>query len=276
MQVNGAGQRPRTVVEGRCWTARLLYSPRCTGPSVPSRGRKAHGVVDAVHRPLKSARVAEDRCGCCTLLLHCSGHGNPRPVIRRLRSRIPILQAEMVANYERLSTLIGAMLGGSISLLLNRQQMRFEHTQRRESELEGRHRQSVDRRFQSYSDFLTSSRIYRDSIRSFIGEDASSITQINEYAQAANSASALVFLVTESADTHDACRLAVSTIGTIQTEMHRLNARADWRDLNKQMADTLRRFQVAARDELGVRGVDPSEILTRRTQPSDGPDSYDE
>jgi hypothetical protein len=173
------------------------------------------------------------------------------------------------------TTLVGGILGGSISLLLNRQQMRFEHMQRRESELEGRYSQSVDRRFRAYSDFMTSSRTYRDSLRSLIDADVRDMARIDEYAQAANSASALVFLVTESPHTHEACRSAVSTIGGIQTALHHRHPRINWSDLNRQMADALRRFQVAARTELGVEGVDSVEILTRRTQPSSGSDSND-
>jgi hypothetical protein len=168
------------------------------------------------------------------------------------------------------TTLAGAVLGGSISLVLNRQQMKFEHVQRQESAQEERYRRSVDRRFEAYSDFLTRSRTFRNSIRPLAVRNGPKpdIASINEYGQAAHTASALVFLTTESAATHDACRLAVTTMSRIQAALNDTASRSNvmkWPGLNREMADVLRQFQVAARAELGVDGVEPSSILTHRS-----------
>lgn len=114
--------------------------------------------------------------------------------------------------------------------------MKFEQAQRRETALEERYRQGLDRRFE---------------------------------AQSAYNSSAFVFLVTESAATHDACRLTISTVSEIQAYLHDTNSHPmvnRGSGLNRKIADNLRQFQVAARAELEVGGIETSEILMRRSE----------
>lgn len=172
------------------------------------------------------------------------------------------------------TTFAGAMLGGSISLMLNRQQMRFAKAERQEEALEERYRRSVDRRFGAYSEFLTHTRIFRDSIRLFMTRSGtkSDITQIDHYVQSAHTASALVFLATESVATYDACRLVLSTMSRIQAIVHDPESSKDateWADLNREMASVMRQFQVSARTELGVSGVEASAMLLAPKEPKE-------
>src|SRR5690348_7611063 len=64
-------------------------------------------------------------------------------------------------------TLLGVALGGVISLVLNRQQMRDARVQREEEEKRQQHRASLDRRFQAYADFMTRARSYRNVVRDY-------------------------------------------------------------------------------------------------------------
>lgn len=169
------------------------------------------------------------------------------------------------------TTLAGGLLGGSITLVVSRQQMRFAQIQRREVAQEESDRRSLDRRFQAYTEFLTRARTYRDSIRLSSEQPGPLLTaaQIDEYAQSVDTASAFVFLVTESSATYDACRSIMRALGEIQTRLHDLSAKHSvdqWSGLNAKMADALREFQVAARAELGVSGVEQQAILTQRAE----------
>lgn len=165
------------------------------------------------------------------------------------------------------TTLAGGLLGGTITLVANHQQMKSAQVQRQEIVLEENYRRSVDRRFQAYTEFLTRARTYRDSIRaSNTGSGPRlSTNQIDEYALSADTASAFVYLVSESSTTYVACGAIMRALGEIQTELHKHPDMrvSKWQDLSDKMADALRQFQVAARAELKVGGIEPTAILTR-------------
>jgi hypothetical protein len=171
------------------------------------------------------------------------------------------------------TTLAGGLLGGSITLMVSRQQMKFAQVQRREVATEENNRRSVDRRFQAYSEFLTRARTYRDSIRPANLQSGPILSgrQIDEYARSADTASAFVYLVTESQTTYEACSSVMRALGAIQAKLHSHPDQSmvdQWSGLNTKMADALRQFQVAARAELNVGGVEQSIILTRGSEAS--------
>jgi hypothetical protein len=164
------------------------------------------------------------------------------------------------------TTLIGAGLGGAISLALSRQQIRDARMQRAEDDLRLKRRRSEDRRFDAYTQFSLALRSYRDIIRAL--EDQSmaevSVGDIDALAKSVNGTSGIVFLIVESEMTYQACRAIVEAVLKAQTALNnRDRSRALWAELNTEIAQHVRELQVAARDELGIGGIDRSTILTR-------------
>ncbi len=161
------------------------------------------------------------------------------------------------------TTLAGAVLGGAISLLLNRQQMREARRQRQEEEARERRRRSADRRFGAYADFLTRARSFRNAAETFYLQPRRnpSLKEIDSLLQSANDASALVFLVVEDHATYEACRHVLRALSRAQAVIHRIGApgSADpWDELNVMLGRATREFQNAARNELDVAGpADP-------------------
>lgn len=171
------------------------------------------------------------------------------------------------------TTLAGAALGGTISFVLNRQQIRDARAQRVEEDLRIRHRRSTDRRFDAFSGFFTNARSYRTALRPFAEESASkfSVQEMDALARAADSASSLVFIVLESEKTYRACRQIVDAIDKTQKILRdgtQLTS-DEWLDRGSQMAQLLRSFQIAIREELGVGGIEESLILYRKVQPKE-------
>jgi hypothetical protein len=183
------------------------------------------------------------------------------------------------------TTLAGAGLGGAISLALNRQQMRDAREQRAEEDERLKHRRSEDRRFDAYTNFSTYLRSYRDSIRGLEDPSADqvSVEHIDACARSVNTASALVFFSVESQMTYEACRAVIRAILDAQTALHNGDrSQVLWAERNIEISAFVREFQIAARDELGVGGIDRSvffgrKILTaqRRRQDEDMTDSLD-
>jgi hypothetical protein len=166
------------------------------------------------------------------------------------------------------TTLAGAALAGAISLALNRQQIKDAREQRAEEDRRNRRRRREDRRFEAYADFATQARAYRDAIRPLVAAPVSQelIEKLDELARLVNTASAFVFLIVESIPTYDTCRSIVMLIGNIQAGLHSAGPgqqRSQWAEANNNLANLLREFQVAVRDELEVIGIDRSVILDR-------------
>jgi hypothetical protein len=157
------------------------------------------------------------------------------------------------------TTLAGAVLGGAISFLLSRQQMREARRQRQEEDARERRRRSADRRFEAYADFLTRARSFRNAAESFYlrpRRDAP-LKEIDSLLQAANDASALVFLVVEDNATYKACRHVLRALSRARVVIHDIEppGPADpWDELNGVLGRATREFQNAARNELGVAG----------------------
>lgn len=89
---------------------------------------------------------------------------------------------------------------------------------------------------------------------------------IDDIARSAHTASSLVFLVVESPQTYQACRAIVSSISSAQSLLRdhdSYSADGPWSTINSEIAGLLREFQAAAREELGIVGVDRSQILDR-------------
>jgi hypothetical protein len=146
-----------------------------------------------------------------------------------------------------LITLAGAALGGAISYLLSRQQIKEARERRREDERWERARRSTERRFDFYADFLTHARQYRNAIwpPAHPGTGLSvSLHEIDDLFRAADTASTLVFLVNESRATQEACIKLMLTMGKTSEDLHaHESAPADiqWKELNQGMSRAMRK-----------------------------------
>lgn len=157
-----------------------------------------------------------------------------------------------------LTTLAGAVVGGTISYFLSRQQIREARAQRLEAERSEQIRRSVERRLDIYADFLTHARNYRNAIRRPSHPESGPslpLQEIGDLARAADAAGSLVHLVNQSRQTAAACGDVMRTIGEASGALHALDADmtgAPWTELGEKMGDVLRQFQLAARAELGI------------------------
>ena len=93
------------------------------------------------------------------------------------------------------TTLIGAALGGSISFIVSRQQIKSAWIQRAADAAEERNRRSEDRRFTAYSEFITRARSSRNALRAYYQHSGSrpSIKELDTVLQSAQDSSTLVF-----------------------------------------------------------------------------------
>jgi len=150
--------------------------------------------------------------------------------------------------------LLGAVVGGYATYMATKRQLLAAvETDRR------------GRKLDAYVDFLKCARSYRNAIRPSVITKAD-IRDVDVLAQAAFTAGSFVFLVAESPETLHACRRILSAIGDSRDRLHDLNHsshEAHWPGANEAMELSLRQFQVAVREELGVRGVEKSWILAR-------------
>jgi len=157
------------------------------------------------------------------------------------------------------TTLAGGLLGGAISILVSRQQAREARRQRAEDDLREQRRRSEDRRYAVYSEFLTQARSFRNAVEAHYAHRRGKpgVTEIGSLLQNANDASALVFLVVESQETYEGCRAvlrALSRARELLQEAGKQPAADPWEELNALLGQAIRRFQNAARGELGVSG----------------------
>jgi hypothetical protein len=151
------------------------------------------------------------------------------------------------------------VLGGAISFLLSRQQVREARRQREEDDTREYRRRSMDRRFAAYADFLTRARSFRNAVEAYYSQPGHgpSLAEVDALLQSANDASALVFLVLESEQTYDGCREVLRALKSARGVIHETGpgAAADpWPDLNLLLGRTTREFQNSVRNELGVSG----------------------
>ena len=167
------------------------------------------------------------------------------------------------------TTLAGAGLGGAISFLLSRQQMREARRQRQEEDAREHRRRSADRRFEAYADFLTRARSFRNAVEAYYLQSGHkpSLKEIDSLLQSANDASALVFLVVEDDATYEGCRTVLRALSRARKVIHGIEKpeSADpWDELNIMLGRATREFQNAARDELEVAGpAEPWEDAAR-------------
>jgi hypothetical protein len=155
------------------------------------------------------------------------------------------------------TTLLGALLGGAISLVLSRQQIKASRAQQEADRASENYQRNVERRFQVYSDFLIRSRSLRNALEAYYlpSDQTPSMDTINDLLRSAQDTAALVFLVTESEEVYKACRDVLRALSSAQAVVHSLKKPADpWRKLNLDLGRTIRTFQVGARHELGVSG----------------------
>ena len=156
--------------------------------------------------------------------------------------------------------LAGTALGGAISFVLSRQQIKDARQQRAEEFQRQGQRRSADRRYEAYADFLAHVLSFRNAIRGYRDKQAPGYPEVlNTLARSAHDAAALAFLMVESARTYDTLRNAVSTMSRIQGFLPDFGSPAShdhWLELNHDMSKALREFQTAARDELGIGEFD--------------------
>jgi hypothetical protein len=157
------------------------------------------------------------------------------------------------------TTLIGAALGGSISFVVNRQQLKSEWMQREVDAAREQRIRSEDRRFAAYSEFITRARSCRNSLGAYYQhpDNKPSIKHLDTLLQAAQDASSLVFLVVGSDEAYEACREVVRSLEAAQEVLHvkrPSNADNPWTELNPMLGKSTRTFQNAVRTELGVTG----------------------
>ena len=157
------------------------------------------------------------------------------------------------------TTLVGAALGGAISFVLSRQQLKDARLQRKEEATREQRRRSEDRRFQAYSDFLTRARSYRNAVQAYYlhADNRPSLDQIDALLHAANDASALVFLLVESKGTYEGCIAVLQALWRAQTIIHHIepsSADDPWTEINNELGRSTREFQNSAKSELGVSG----------------------
>ena len=156
------------------------------------------------------------------------------------------------------TTLLGAALGGAISFVLSRQQIKASQIQQEADRANQSYQRNVERRFQVYSDYLIRSRSFRNALQAYYlrSDHKPSIEAIDEILHSAQDAAALVFLVVESEDAYKACVDVLRALGEAQAAVHDLKPSKDnpWRKLNVNLGRSTRNFQVAARRELGVTG----------------------
>jgi hypothetical protein len=151
------------------------------------------------------------------------------------------------------------MLGGAISFLLSRQQMGEARRQREEEDAREHRRRSMDRRFAAYADFLTRARSFRNAVEAYYAQPGHgpSLAEVDSALQSANDASALVFLVMESEQTYEGCRVVLRALRSARSVIHETEPGAapdPWPDLNVLLGRTTREFQNSVRNELGVSG----------------------
>jgi hypothetical protein len=157
------------------------------------------------------------------------------------------------------TTLLGAVIGGAISFLLSRQQVQEARRQRLEDGRNDDRRRSADRRFQAYADFLTRTRSFRNAAEAYYQNRGRrpSLSEVDALFQAANDASALVFLVVESEATYQGCRNALRALGKARATIHDADqgkTKEPWPDLSALLGEAIREFQNSARIELEVSG----------------------
>lgn len=120
----------------------------------------------------------------------------------------------------------------------------------------------------AYAAFITGARSYRNALRPLEKRPATDISrsELDGLAAVADNAASLVFIVLRSEATYHSCRAIVSAINRTQDALHRVDTvltNSQRVSINNDMAQLLREFQVAVRDELEVTGIESSVILSR-------------
>jgi hypothetical protein len=132
-----------------------------------------------------------------------------------------------------------------------------------------------ERQAAAYAAFMTNARAYRNALRPLAeGQPGLSPGDLDRLAAAIDSAGALVFILLQDLDTYNVCSAIVSAMRSTQTTLHEGSvpiSKERAAELNDKMANLLREFQITARNELGVRGIEPAIILSRNQKTSSSP-----
>jgi hypothetical protein len=157
------------------------------------------------------------------------------------------------------TTLIGATLGGSISVIVSRQQIKSAWKQREADVAQERNRRSEDRRFAAYSDFLSRARSSRNALGAYYlqSDHQPPVKELDALLQAARDSSTLVFLLVESEEAYAGCLDVVRALGVALGVLHGTKSTSTddpWHELDALLGSSTRRFQNAVQTELGVTG----------------------
>ena len=157
-----------------------------------------------------------------------------------------------------IATLSGAAIGGAISLVISRQQLKAADAQRAKDAERDRHSRSIERRLSAYGDFLDKTRTFRNALRPYGYQPVPLLApkDISALARSAQAASPTAFLVVESRRTRAALGELMKELRDIQRVLD--DDRSDpadkpWPDLNERIKSALDKFEDAARQELEVR-----------------------
>lgn len=133
--------------------------------------------------------------------------------------------------------MIGAALGGSISFIVSRQQIKSAWMQREADAAQEQNRRSEDRRFAAYSEFITRARSCRNAVGAYYlhSDNRPSIKELDALLQGARDSSTLGFLVVESEEAYEGCRAVVRSLGVVQAVLRGLRSSSTdnpWNELN--------------------------------------------
>jgi hypothetical protein len=157
--------------------------------------------------------------------------------------------------------LLGVVLGGAVSFVLSRQQIKDARAQRVDEAARERDKRSEDRRIQAYSAFLTLVRSFRNALMNYYSRPQGKVTLdvLHELMREADDASALVFFVVETPEVYDACRAVLRAMEKALDIVQNVDSDSPkdvQQELRGLIGSALRDFQISARGELGfVRGV---------------------
>jgi hypothetical protein len=170
--------------------------------------------------------------------------------------------------------LVGVALGGLVSLAVSRQQIREARSVRADEASQERHRQSVDRRFRAFSEFITRHRAARGMLQFYYSqlEGKPSLGDISKVLRSARDSAAMTFLVLETERTYEACRGVLRALEQAQNIVYESagDPRANpGQEINLALGRAMREFQNAARAELEVSGPEWPWVESQSTEPSE-------
>jgi hypothetical protein len=157
------------------------------------------------------------------------------------------------------TTLIGTALGGSISVIVSRQQIKSTWKQREADAAQERNRRIEDRRFTAYAEFMNRARSFRNELEAHYlhSDNTPTVKELDVLLQRARDSSTLVFLLVGSKELDAGCLAVMRALEVAQAVLHGIKSTSTddpWDELNELLGSATRSFQNAVRTELEVTG----------------------